>query len=104
MMNMLELIKRRCGIAELITVYDEDISAYMDDAKSDMIDSGVPQSVIEGESASVATAVTLYVKANMADDRADAERYMELYRSKVFRLTLKEGEQIDVEPVDRIDV
>lgn len=89
---MLGLIKTRCGIAEQITVYDDDISAYIEDAKEDMIDSGVPASIVEAEGAAVATAVTFYVRANMTDDRADAERYMELYRGRVFRLTLKEGE------------
>lgn len=87
---MLQLIKTRCGIAELITIYDEDILSYMADAKADMMDSGVPESIVESEIPAVVTAVTLYVKANMEEDRADAERYMELYRSKVFRLALKE--------------
>ena len=89
---MLGLIKTRCGIAEQITVYEDDINAYIEDAKEDMIDSGVPASIVEAEGAAVATAVTLYVRANMADDRTDAERYMDLYRGRVFRLTLKEGE------------
>lgn len=89
---MLGLIKTRCGIAEQITVYDDDINAYIEDAKEDMIDSGVPASIMEAEGAAVATAVTLYVRANMTDDRTDAERYMDLYRGRVFRLTLKEGE------------
>lgn len=88
---MLKLIKIRCGIAELITIYDADILSYIEDAKADMMDSGVPESIVDSEIPAVVTAVTLYVKANMEEDRADAERYMELYRSKVFRLTLKEG-------------
>ncbi len=87
---MLQLIKTRCGIAERITVYDADILSYMEDAKTDMMDSGVPESIVESEIPAVVTAVTLYVKANMEEDMADVERYMELYRSKVFRLALKE--------------
>lgn len=87
---MLKLIKIRCGIAEQITIYDADILSYIGDAKADMMDSGVTESIVESEIPAVVTAVTLYVKANMEEDREDAERYMELYRSKVFRLTLKE--------------
>lgn len=90
---MLELIKTRCGIAESIDLYDKDILSYMEDAKTDMVDSGVPESVIESEHTAVITAVTLYVKSNLAEDTTEAERYMKLYQSKVFRLTLKEGDE-----------
>lgn len=94
---MLELIKRRCGIAEPIKIYDEDVLSYMEDAKTDMVDSGVPESIVASGIPAVVTAMTLYVKSGMADDRTEAERYMEAYRSKVFRLTLKEeGEEKQV--------
>ena len=53
---MLQLIKTRCGIAELITIYDEDILSYMADAKADMMDSGVPESIVESEIPAVVTA------------------------------------------------
>ena len=39
---MLELIKKRCGIASAITVYNEDIVMYIQDCIEDMIASGVP--------------------------------------------------------------
>jgi hypothetical protein len=86
---MLELIKKRCGIAEAITIYDEDIKLYIDDCKDDMKASGVPENVIEAEAAGVITAVTFYVKANIGNDRTDTNRYMDLYRKKVFRLTME---------------
>ena len=45
---MLELIKRRCGIAESITVYDEDILVYIKDCMGDMV-SSVCQSILQNQ-------------------------------------------------------
>ena len=88
---MLELIKKRCGVAPAITVYDDDIEAYISDAKDDLIASGVDKSIIEAGKDGVITAVTFYVKANLGNDRSDTEKYMDLYRKKVFRLTLEDA-------------
>lgn len=85
---MLRLIKKRLGIAENVTVYDDDIKSYLEDCEQDMLDSGVPQKTVDYQDDRVVTAATLYVKANLGNDRADTEKYMELYRQKVFRLTL----------------
>lgn len=87
---MLNLIKKRCGIAEAVTVYDEDITSYIEDCKEDMIASGVSESIISEENNQIITAVTLYVKAYIGNDRTDTEKYLELYRKKVFRLTLED--------------
>ena len=57
-----------------------------------MRDSGVPQKTVEKEDERVITAVTLYVKAHLGNDRSDTEKYMKLYQRKVFRLTLDEEE------------
>lgn len=89
---MLELIKQRCGIADAVKVYDRDIISYIEDAKGDLKDSGVDASLIESEDQGVITAITLYVKAYLGNDREDTEKYMDLYRTKVFRLTLKDAE------------
>ncbi|HJB15203.1 MAG TPA: hypothetical protein IAA05_04065 [Candidatus Blautia excrementipullorum] len=86
---MLEIIKERCGIPEEIEVYDKDIALYLKDCLEDMKASGVPESILDDPRA--VTAATLYVKAHLGDDRTDTEKYMELYRQKVFRLTLEEG-------------
>lgn len=43
---MLEKIKLRCGIAKQITVYDEEINDYIEDARADLIDSGVPPDLV----------------------------------------------------------
>ncbi len=85
---MFYLIKKRLGIAENVTVYDDDIKSYLADCEQDMLDSGVPQKTVDYQDDRVVTAATLYVKANLGNDRADTEKYMELYRQKVFRLTL----------------
>lgn len=90
---MLEKIKLRCGIAKQVTVYDEEIAGYIDDARADLIDSGVPPDQVETPDERIVTAITLYVKANIGDDRSDTEVYMDMYRKKVFRLALVAGEE-----------
>ena len=86
---MLEKIKFRLGIADTVKIYDADITAYIQDAKSDMIDSGVPPDILgDTPDEQAVTAITLYVKAYLGNDRTDTEKYLDLYRKKVFRLTL----------------
>lgn len=90
--RILECIKKRCGIASFVDVYDSDIGIYIEDCREDMIASGVPEDIAVSDShAGVLTAVTLYVKAYIGNDRTDTERYLELYRNRVFRLSLEEG-------------
>lgn len=86
---MFELVKKRCGVAAAVDTYDDDIAVYIEDCKEEMLASGVPETLISGEDKQVITAVTLYVKAYLGDDRQDTEKYMDLYRKKVFRLTLE---------------
>lgn len=86
---LLNKIKERCGIAPEITVYDSEITDYIEECKEDLIASGAPASVIQQESKGVITAIALYVKANIGDDRSDTEKYMKMYYNKVFRLTLE---------------
>ena len=87
---MLEIIKKRCGIAKEVTAYNEEIELYMEDCKLDMLASGVPESIIRKEREDVVTAVTLYVKAYIGNDRTDTDDYLKLYGKKVFRLSLEE--------------
>lgn len=89
-MNLLQIIKKRCGIAAEITVYDEEIEGYIEDCKADMMASGVPKSIIKPECQSAVTAITFYVKAYIGDDRSDTEKYVKLYEKKVSRLALEE--------------
>ena len=85
---MFYLVKKRLGIADNVSVYDDDIKSYLADCEQDMLDSGVLKKTVDYQDDRVVTAATLYVKANLGNDRADTEKYMELYRQKVFRLTL----------------
>lgn len=95
---MLEKIKKRCGIAESVKVYNDDICDYIEDALEDMKTSGVPPDILreDTDDPRVLTAVTLYVKAYLGTDRSDTRMYLDLYRKKVFRMTL-EGDDLNVE-------
>lgn len=95
---MFEAVKRRLGIAEAIKIYDADIQLYIGDCVQDLIASGVPETVVSAETEAVLTAVTLYVSAYLGNDRTDTDRYLDLYRQKVFRLTLEpDGSEENVE-------
>ncbi len=90
--GLIGTIKRRLGIAEIVDVYDQDIALYIKDCQLDMLVSGVPESLaMSNDHEGVATAITLYVSAYLGSDRTDTEKYLDLYRKKVFRLAL-EGE------------
>lgn len=88
---MFNMIKERCGIPEDIEVYDADIRMYLSDCLEDMKSSGVPARLLNKEKPNpqTVTAATLYVKAYIGDDRTDTEKYLDLYRKKVFRLTME---------------
>ena len=96
--TILDCVRDRIGISEDINDYDEDIGLYIRDALADMRDSGCPPSLLprnEADSANgtderVLTAVSCYVNAYIWTDRSDTNRYLDLYRKKVFRLSLNE--------------
>ena len=64
-----DIIKQRIGIASSVTVYDYDIDLYVQDCIMDMRDSGVPEETLAREDSRVVTAVTLYVKAHIGNDK-----------------------------------
>ena len=72
-------------------MYNDDISDYIADALEDMKTSGVPLDILrkDTDDSRVLTAVTLYVKAYLGNDRSDTRMYLDLYRKKVFRMTLE---------------
>lgn len=94
---MFRLVKKRCGIPDEIDAYDSDIRTYLADCMDDMRASGVPNSLLDPDDINpqTATAATLYVKAYLGDDRTDSEKYLDLYRKKVFRLTLEDDSNAD---------
>ena len=97
---MLNTVKMRCGIPPEIDVYDDEIKTYIKDALEDMRASGVPDWILDEENPKpqAITAVTLYVKAYLGNDRADTDKYLDLYRKRVFRLTL-EDEHVESEHI-----
>lgn len=101
-MTLLEEVKIRCGIPENITVYDEsEIKPLIEDAIADMKSGGVPESILpvsadaENADPRAVTAVSLYVLAYHGQDRADTEKYLNLYHKRAFKLSL-EPEGTDV--------
>ncbi len=96
----LDEIKSRCGIVSEIAVYDSEIKGLLDDVEHDLLASGVSQEVIDDteHTQQIITAAALYVKAYLGNDRTDTAQYLDMYRAKVFRLTLEDSD--DVEQVD----
>ncbi|QNM07173.1 phage head-tail connector protein [Wansuia hejianensis] len=96
---MLQEVKMRCGIPPEITVYDEEIEMYIKDAMEDMRASGVPEWLLDTGKLhpQTQTAVTLYVKAYLGNDRTDTDKYLDLYRKRVFRLTLEDEKDVESE-------
>lgn len=96
MADMLTKIKERCGIPASVTVYDSEYQSLIDDCIEEMRTAGVPAVLISSDNVNqrVLTCITLYVKAMRGDDRSDTEKYMEMYRKKVFKLSLEPVQEV----------
>ena len=93
-LELLNLVKARCGIPASVTVYDDsELQPLIMDALEDMKTAGVPAWILEdkGEATNprVLTAISHYVNANRGSDRTDTARYMRLYRNKLHKLMLE---------------
>ena len=97
--TLIELINRRLGnVPELLEVEIDrtDLEAYIRDAVADMRGSGVPASLLPSDpdtnnyNDEAATCIFCYVAAYFGTDRGLTNRYLTLYRNKVFRLALDE--------------
>ena len=79
-------------------MYNDDIKRLYCRCTGGHETSGVPPDILrkDTDDSRVLTAVTLYVKAYLGNDRSDTRMYLDLYRKKVFRMTL-EGNGLDVE-------
>lgn len=91
---LLNVIKGRCGIPEIVTVYyEKELKPLIEDALEDMKTAGVPEWILEdmGDETNprVITAVAHYVNANRGADRTDTALYMQLYRNKIHKLMLE---------------
>lgn len=89
---MLKVIKQRCGIADAISLYDEELNMHIEAAVADMRASGVPASLafIGSYEPRVINCVAMYVMSARANDPTTMSRYDALYKRAVFRLTLEE--------------
>lgn len=85
---MLEKIKARLNIPASVTVYDQEITDLIEHAKYDMLEGGVPRSMIDAEPAPVINTIAMFVKIQMADDSKESSRFEKLYEQSVFRLSL----------------
>lgn len=101
---MLSEIRRKCGIADGVDVYDSDIVELVNDALYDMKTAGVPADILpnqitsedtttEGLDPRVLTTVVLFVKAHLGDDRSDTDQYLRLYHERVFKLSILTAEK-----------
>lgn len=91
---MLDVIKKRIGIHEKITTYDDEVKSLIEDAKLEMESSGVPETILQEPDERVVTAITCYVKAHLGNDRTDTNMYMDMFLKKTFRLTLEGDENV----------
>ncbi len=91
LINYLDDVKARMGIPAEIDVYDAEISGLLEDCEQDLLASGVTDNVLNSDTHTqqCITAATLYVKAYFGSDRSDSDKYLEMYRNKVFRLMLE---------------
>lgn len=97
-LELLNLVKARCGIPASVTVYDDsELQPLIMDALEDMKTAGVPAWILEdmGDETNprVLTAIAHYVNANRGADRTDTALYMKLYRNKLNKLMLEPDEQ-----------
>lgn len=94
---MFDRVKKMCGISQNVTVYDEEIEIYLEDCLRDMKASGVSEKLLAKTECNSGTviAAAMYVKAYLGNDRTDTEKYLELYRKRVFRLTLEGDEDVE---------
>ena len=96
MATMLESVKARCGIPASVTVYDSEYQSLIDDCMEEMKTAGVPASLLSSDNVNqrVLTCIVLYVKSMRGDDRSDTEKYMDMYRKKVFKLSLEPVQEV----------
>lgn len=91
---MLEKLKIRLGIPASVTVYDSELSDYIEHAKFDMREGGVSDEMIETAAAPVVNTIAFFTRMIMATDNNEHERYRKMYEGSVFRLSLMTPEEV----------
>lgn len=93
---MLVEIKKRCGYAPNVTVYDEEILGLINSAIADLSAAGVIKEVLQSGIKQVLNAITCYVKAYRGNDRTDTEKYLKMYSDLRLYLELLTAEDIPI--------
>lgn len=102
--DLLEKVKKKCGIADIVTVYDSDAIDYINDAIYDMKTAGVPEDILpdlitesntyaEGMDPRTINTIALYVKAYIGEDRSDTDKYLKMYHDRVSKLSILSSEK-----------
>ena len=100
-------VKAHAGYMEEITAFDGEIRDLMGSAVMDMLTAGVPADMFDVEDSNgeeiraddrILLAVSCYVQAYIGQDRSDTNRYLNLYKSNVRKLSTEDGGAWDVEP------
>ena len=93
-------IKMRAGYESDVTAFDAEIKDIMESAVMDMLTAGVPEDqfvTTQDIDKRILNAIALYVQAYIEQDRSDTNRYLNLYKRSVFKLSLEDGGGWDVE-------
>lgn len=85
-MCILKDVKNALDILPNITVYDNQLNLLIEDAKCELIGGGIPKEKIKEDNAQIKMCIILYVKMNFGQDRADTEKYKEMYERKLKRV------------------
>ncbi len=88
----LRKIKKFLGIAEEITVYDEELTHWIQECIDTMTKTaGVPEHLITALDSRAVTAIVWYVRANFGPDRTDTNRCYTQYKHKLRELQTEDG-------------
>lgn len=95
-------IKERVGYAESVTAFNQEITDLAEAAVTDMLTGGVPEAMFvnEGVDKRILNTISLYVNAYIEHDRADTQKYLDLFHKNVLKLSLEDGGAWDVDNDD----
>lgn len=86
--KILKKIKKRAGIPESVTIYDDEFSDLINGCLFDMDEAGVPAELLADPPAQVINVIAYYVQRERAEDNKTADWYEKMYQRFLFRLSL----------------
>lgn len=86
--KILKKIKKRAGVPESVTIYDDEFSDLINGALFDMDEAGVPAELLEDPPAQVINVIVFYVNMARAENNKTADSFKNLYKDFLFRLSL----------------